>query len=326
MRQPSLVWLLLGLGVLLMVANVIYHLHKSVDEEAPIVDTFTVPIHDHSLVGDFSCISENPLIHFPLSVTSRNLRESIARFDLLPLFQFALPSVIATVEPDRFRYAIAIAADMGDPWYDNIGNQHVMQEWWHTHWTTHWPTACQVPFTFHIYANTRSRNTWAVNYATQRGYEEGADFFYRINDDTVLYANNWSSVFVAELAAMRPIPYLGVTGPADPYQNNEVLTHSFISRRHYEFYGTHFPFLLGNWWTDPWIQQLYAPPYPASFGKDARLMSIVANVSIEHKVLPARYDIKSTETQYLKQLAIDRDELELYVTGLLKKKKNKKRR
>jgi hypothetical protein len=259
------------------------------------------------------------LIHLPISSTSRNLQRKIRRFEELPLFTFSLPSLIETVEPDRFRYAVAIAADAGDPWYDVPVLRPAMQAWWQERWTKKWRTRCAPPFTFYVYANTRSRNTWAVNYATQRGYEEGADYFYRINDDTVLHRNQWSSAFVAELAAMRPIPNLGVTGPADPYLKNEWLTHSFISRRHLEWYGTHFPFLLGNWWTDNWIQLVYSPPYPnATFGPDARLMSIVANVSVKHMVLKARYEIKATPELFQKQLAIDRIELETFVKKRLK--------
>ena len=262
------------------------------------------------------CIADTPLIHLPLSVTSRNLRKPVTHFQELPLFTYALPSLVASAEPRHFRYAVAVAADEGDPWYDNASVRVDMQAWWRAEWQRTWPTFgyCTPALTFFAYANTRSRNTWAVNYATQRGYEEGADYFYRINDDTVLYPNQWSSVFVAELAAMRPIPGLGVTGPADPFLKNELLTHSFISRRHVDWYGTHFPFVLGNWWSDNWIQLVYSAPYPeAVFGKNARLMSIVANVSVKHMVLKSRYDIKASQDQFQRQLAIDRKELEVFV-------------
>jgi hypothetical protein len=260
------------------------------------------------------CDRTLPLIELPLSVTSRNLRGSIHAIETLPLFKYALPSFIESVEPARFRYAIDIAADTGDAWYDNATRVALMLEWWRAHWAVKWPEACLPSLTFSVFANTRSRNTWAVNYVAERAYHAGADYFYRINDDTVLKVDQWSSVFVAELAAMRPIPGLGVTGPVDPFLNASRLTHSFVGRPHFLWYGTYFPYAFGNWWTDDWIKLVYAGPYNRTvFGEDARLMSIAANVSVKHVVLPARYEIKSTEGRYRRIVDIDREELADFV-------------
>jgi hypothetical protein len=260
-----------------------------------------------------------PWIYFPLSATSRNIRERILSFEGLPSFKYSLPSIIASVEPALFRYSIGIGADIGDPWYDNTTLTALMVEEWTARWSARWPDFCAPELAFAVYPNTQSRNTWAVNYLAERAYHEGADYFYRINDDTVLKPNKWSSAFVAELASMRPIPGLGVTGPADPFQNNKLLTHSFVGRMHFLMYGTYFPFELGNWWTDPWIQELYALPHNASFGESTRMMTIRLDVPVEHKVLTSRYKIKSTQERYTRLLAIDREELSDFIVTWLKK-------
>lgn len=276
--------------------------------------------YGHHRSTSSQCVAR-PFIFFPLSATSRGLAPGITSFEQLPLFQHALPSVIESIEPARYRYALAIAADRGDRWYDNADTQRRMLAWFQTQWKRHWPDdACGPPtLTFHVYANTRSRNTWAVNYVTQLGYEAGADYFYRINDDTRLLANNWSSVFVHELAQMRPIPGLGVTGPGDAFAGKRLLTHSFVSRRHIECFGTHFPFVFGNWYSDDWIQRVYSEPYPDALGAAAevRMMSIREDIEVHHAAIDQRYTVKATATQLERQLAIDREELHVYIAERL---------
>lgn len=257
------------------------------------------------------------LIHFPLSSTSRNLEEHVPSFEALPLVQYALKSFVESAEPVKFRYAFSIAVDSDDAWYKLASVQDSIRNWFQARYTQQWPGACPVELTFHLYANTRSRNTWAVNYATAYGYEMGADYFYRINDDTVLLKNSWSSVFVYELSRMRPIPGLGVTGPYDPFLEGHLPTHSFVSRKHYEWFGTYFPFLFGNHFSDDWIKYVYGPPYPAHFGEDVRMMVIVANVSIRHMTLQPRYEIKSNRKQLEKQLEVDREELHFSISKKL---------
>jgi len=286
-------------------------------EELTVENAENVP-WEHDEATD--CEISLPLIQVLLPVTSRNLKKPAKTLEALPLFQYALPSFIETVEPARFRYLVSIAADKGDPWYDDTEQQGQIQDWILTRWRAHWPVACDVTLTFHAYANTGSRPTWATNYATQVGYEMGADYFYRINDDTVLHRNSWSSAFVRELASFRPIPGLGVTGPWDPFQKGQLLTMSFVGRPHLECFGTHFPFLFGNYFGDDWIMNVYNVSNSTRFGAGARMMSIMAGVNITHKVLKPRYEIVSTPPQYRAQLAIDQKVLETCVMKRLNDK------
>lgn len=262
-----------------------------------------------------------PLVQFPLSVTSRNIKGGVKTVADLPLLKFALPSIVKTVEPWRARYWVAIAADSGDPWYDNGPAQAAIAAWYEAEWAARWPGLCAPRLTFDVYNNTHSCNVRAVNYVSMRGLLEGADYFYRINDDTVLHGDsNWTSLFIEALAGMRPIANLGVVGPADAFQKDALLTHCCVHRNHFTLWSFHFAPLFCNWWSDNWIQAVYAGPYPTSFGREPNMMSIMKQVRVTHKVLPSRYDIKSTNDQYLKQVAIDRVERDRVVENCLETK------
>jgi hypothetical protein len=142
-----------------------------------------------------------------------------------------------------------------------------------------------------------------------QAYHQGAHCFYLLNDDTITYANNWSSVFMAEMDSFRPIPRLGVTGPRDDVQKGEVLTHSFVCRPHFHVFGGRFPWLFAAWYSDNWIQAVYSGAY----GMNAKMMSIPQHVPVKHVVLRSRYNIMTNGEQYRQQLALDREMLHEYL-------------
>jgi hypothetical protein len=259
-----------------------------------------------------------PSIHFPLPTTSKNLKDIKSITDL-PLLRYALTTIIATVEPDSFRYDVEIGADSGDIWYDNMTTIEAIKQLFLSQWELKWPNHCPPFFAFHIYNNTHSRNTWVSNYLAHLGFERGCDYFFRINDDTRLKPNNWSSAYVAALARNEPIPGLGVVGPADPFLKNEWLTHSFVGRLHFYIFGTYFPFLFGNWWSDNWVQLVYAPPFhPTCRGKNMTLMKILLDIPVEHMIVKSRYTIKATEKLFHQQLAIDKEVVCIFIEEYLR--------
>lgn len=86
-------------------------------------------------------------------------------------------------------------------------------------------------------------------------YHDGADYFYRINDDTELIAH-WPSKFVQALQALPP-PH-GVVGPSCQQGNQLILTHDFVARVHMEVFNmNYYPPELVDWWMDDWISYVY---------------------------------------------------------------------
>lgn len=89
----------------------------------------------------------------------------------------------------------------------------------------------------------------------RRAYNVGADYFYRVNDDTEM-KDTWPALFVHSLQALgRPF---GAVGPKCNQGNQKILTHDFTSRLHMEIFEmNYYPPQLVDWWMDDWISYVY---------------------------------------------------------------------
>ena len=61
-------------------------------------------------------------------------------------------------------------------------------------------------------------------------FEDGADYMYRINDDTK-FQGPWAMQAVSALRRMDP-PNVGVVGPLCDEGNQKIMTHDFTHRTH----------------------------------------------------------------------------------------------
>lgn len=68
-------------------------------------------------------------------------------------------------------------------------------------------------------------------------YMDNFDYFYQVNDDTVIVSPNWVPKLIGLLASNPSIPNFGVTGPSDS-NNDKIFTHSFVHRTHIEVIAT----------------------------------------------------------------------------------------
>lgn len=98
----------------------------------------------------------------------------------------------------------------------------------------------------------------AVNTIAKKAFEEGVDYFVRINDDTVFTSSNWSTLAIEVLRNYTP-PNVGVVGPSCNEGNTGILTHDMVHRSHLEIYPYYYPPVFENWWADDWITQVYQP-------------------------------------------------------------------
>mmetsp|Transcript_16649 Transcript_16649/g.18021 ORF Transcript_16649/g.18021 Transcript_16649/m.18021 type:complete len:571 (-) Transcript_16649:1521-3233(-) len=87
-------------------------------------------------------------------------------------------------------------------------------------------------------------------------YADTFDYFYQVNDDTVLETPNWATKLIATLKTNPFVANFGVTGPLDS-NNEKIFTHSFVHRTHIDVFGYHFPSAFKNWWSDDWISTVY---------------------------------------------------------------------
>ena len=99
--------------------------------------------------------------------------------------------------------------------------------------------------------NTLKKPGPVFNEMARSAYEGGADYFYRVNDDTEMLAN-WPDKFVKAINTL-PRPY-GALGPVCHQGNQKILTHDFVSRLHMEIFEmNYYPPGLTDWWMDDWI-------------------------------------------------------------------------
>lgn len=86
-------------------------------------------------------------------------------------------------------------------------------------------------------------------------YTAGADFLYRVNDDTEMLSL-WANVLTHTLVVLTP-PY-GVVGPVAHGTDNRILTHDFVHRTHMEVFDmNYYPPEFTDWWCDDWISVVY---------------------------------------------------------------------
>lgn len=89
----------------------------------------------------------------------------------------------------------------------------------------------------------------------REAYNAGADYYYRLNDDTEI-VGHWPKAFVNALNTLTP-PY-GVVGPTCKQGNTGILTHDFVHRTHMEIFEmNYYPPELVDWWMDDWISVVY---------------------------------------------------------------------
>jgi hypothetical protein len=93
-------------------------------------------------------------------------------------------------------------------------------------------------------------------------YAAGADYFYRVNDDTE-FISPFAKAYTEALGKLSK-PY-GVVGPYSVHSSkttaksqNRILTHDFVHRLHMEIFGmNYYPPELTDWWMDDWISHVY---------------------------------------------------------------------
>ena len=112
------------------------------------------------------------------------------------------------------------------------------------------------------------------NKAFKKAYNDGCDYFYQCGDDIEFLDKGWVNKSIRVLLARKNI---GVTGPIDwgrelfkqkyKCEQKFLLTQTFVSRKHMDFFGFYFPEEIKNWYCDDWITYVYASKkkcYPIS--------------------------------------------------------------
>jgi len=192
-----------------------------------------------------------PHVAIMLGATSRTI--AAPSTSNMALFTLALPSIAKTVECG-FRYSVFIGYDAGDPFYDAAAGETALVAWFERH--VHNPLqdrAIHIELVPVRVANPDQKPGPVFNAVAQRARSADADFFYRINDDTMMLTP-WTAAFACALCSLGP-PY-GVVGPVET-EHDDFLTHDFVHRTHVDIFGDYYPPSLSDWYMDNWISQVY---------------------------------------------------------------------
>ncbi len=99
---------------------------------------------------------------------------------------------------------------------------------------------------------------WAQNDAMIQAYMDDTDYYYRLNDDSVMLTPKWTEIFIRNLSSFDP-PNVGVVGPLHKGGNRHILAFDFVHKTHIDIFGFYYPRKFPTWHADHWITDVYKP-------------------------------------------------------------------
>eukprot|EP01043_Picozoa_sp_COSAG02_P010305 COSAG02_NODE_359_length_23842_cov_22.550011_20_plen_855_part_00 len=140
------------------------------------------------------------------------------------------------------------------------------------------------------------------NCLSRTAHNDGAEYTYRVNDDTVFETSGWLETLPNALQSLDP-PNVGVAGPRATGGNWKILTYDLVHRTHMDvFAGNRYPPSLQNWYSDDWITKVYSGDHSFKGGHSAaqdcmRSRGVsCSDFKQEHMVMLAGTSVKHTRT------------------------------
>ena len=229
------------------------------------------------------------------------------RFETLeanPLFTKLLPSLGKTVLAD-YEYWIYVGFDTGDLFYDDAARLRSLLKWFRRNLAAPLrPRGVEAKMVFLNYTNLLRKPGPVFNFVAAAAVHDGADYIFRVNDDTEVETPGWAAKMAGELAGFRPAN-VGVVGPSgrhDASATRFMITHDFVHRTHLRIFETYYPPVLSDWWMDDWISHVY----PGDKAKRLRGVvvvhhtEVVANTHGTAPGDPVRYDVDFSHKPFLR--------------------------
>ena len=190
----------------------------------------------------------------------------------LTLFNLMLPSLLRTLNTpatlndpivgvrgtEPLELWVYVTYDKGDAFYDHAEQEAAVRAWLDTHLVA--PLRSLGVTAKHAllrFDNPLRKPGPAFNFMMAAAAEDGADYLYRVNDDTQ-FATAWLGEAVRTLRSFAP-PNVGVVGPVCNEGNTNIMTHDLVHRTHLQIFDFYYPPILSDWWMDDWISKVYGP-------------------------------------------------------------------
>jgi len=266
-----------------------------------------VALRNATLVQTAEQRAEHPIIAVLVPCTSRGFRwKSLSN---VPVVRFLFPSLVKTVETG-FIFRVYLGFDLGDLYFDNPVRIADLAKTFEEEVAK--PTRQQgvsIELILEGFQNSLRKPGPMFNFLSASALQDGADYVYRVNDDTE-FRTLWASSYVLQLATFNP-PNVGVVGPTCKEGNYRILTHDFVHKTHAYIFSTHYPPVLMDWWMDDWISTVYS-------SENTRRLSRVLVVhhleSTSDGEVPVRYSVDYRHKAYLKpELSAGRELIDKFV-------------
>jgi len=196
---------------------------------------------------------QQPIIAIGAASTTRGMRAPV-RLSRLALFSTMLPSLVRVAEAG-FEYWLYVAFDVGDGFFEQ---QRAKANGWIER-RVRAPLAARgitLRWALLRFANPMAKPGPAFNFMMGAAYVDGADFLYRVNDDTE-FVTAWAHAAVHTLRTAFSPPLLGVVGPLCRQGKTSIMTHDLVHRTHLDVFGLYYPAVFVDWWMDDWISAVY---------------------------------------------------------------------
>ena len=173
----------------------------------------------------------------------------------------AASSAAASPSPSTadFEFWLYVLFDAGDAFFDNEAREAEVRAWIDKELVA--PLAAvgvTLRFTLLRFENVLRKPGPAFNFMMKAAADDGADYLYRVNDDTQFVGAGWATQAVSALRAFEP-PNVGVVGPVCHEGNTRILTHDLVHRTHLDIFEHYYPPIFSDWWMDDWITHVYGP-------------------------------------------------------------------
>ena len=236
------------------------HDHLLCSRMSPEVDLDPVTLPDRNMSNfHFSNILPQypgKTIAMGTAITTRGIPTAKDMIKLLPYFKYCLSSFCKTASPGYF-YVWYIGFNFNDPILPAPAGREVFIKYFNLITRKECKGDFKVAIQF-VKCNYSLRPAWAQNDALMTGYNDGMEYFYMINDDTIMETYNWTDSFTQQLRNFNP-PNMGLVGPRHSGGNVAILTYHFVHRTHIDIFQFFYPRNFTDWFGDDWLTQIYEP-------------------------------------------------------------------
>ena len=190
-----------------------------------------------------------------------------------PFFKSLMPSFCKTAS-QGYNYRFYLAYDAQDKHLKDNPFRETFLRAFTDYVTDHCPRNSSYSIKL-VRCEYTGKPAWAQNDAMIDAYLDDVDYYYRVNDDTVMQTSGWTEKFIHTLVKGRH-PGVGVVGPFHYGGNMGILTYDFVHKTHLDIFGFYYPRLFGDRYADEWITDVYKPNMSTK-RKDVKLRHTMEN-------------------------------------------------